>query len=86
MEQVSNAASLAALLLGVVAVAVAVAAKSLVAPGAVAAAVAAGLSAFVSKKLMEMRYDRFINSKLTWEAEGGLSLVKGDPIRLPDQK
>jgi hypothetical protein len=44
------------------------------------------LSAFASQKIMEMRYDRFIDSKLTWEAEGGLSLVEGDPIRLPHQR
>jgi hypothetical protein len=84
LQQLGNTLSVAAALLGVAAVALTVAAKTFLNPGAILAAVAAGVCLWARQKVLWFRYDRLLSSKHLWDRAGGLSLVKGGtPIRLP---
>lgn len=78
----ANAAAVAGVLLAVLAASLAVAAKTLAAPGVVVAALLAGGCAWVREKVLEFRHSQFVSSKYTWQKAGGLSLVKGDPIKV----
>ena len=82
VQAAANAAAVAGVLLAVLAASLAVAAKTLAAPGVVVAALLAGGCAWVREKLLEFRHTQFISSKYKWQKDGGLSLVKGDPVKV----
>lgn len=82
VQAAANAAAVAGVLLAIFAAAAAVAAKTLAAPGVVVAALLAGGCAWVRERLLEFRHTQFISSKYQWQKTGGLSLVKGDPVKV----
>jgi flagellar biosynthesis protein FliQ len=82
VQAAANAAAVAGVLLAIFAAAAAVAAKTLAAPGVVVAALLAGGCAWVREWLLEFRHTQFISSKYQWQKVGGLSLVKGDPVKV----
>jgi hypothetical protein len=82
VQQAANAAAVAGVLLAVLAASLAVAAKTLAAPGVVVAGLMAGGCAWLREKLLEFRHTQFISSKYQWQKSGGLSLVKGDPVKV----
>jgi len=82
VQQAANAAAVAGVLLAVLAASLAVAAKTVAAPGVVVAALLAGGCAWAREKLLEFRHSQFLSSKYAWQKEGGLSLVKGDPVKV----
>jgi hypothetical protein len=82
VQQAANAAAVAGVLLAVLAASLAVAAKTLAAPGVVVAGLMAGGCAWLREKLLEFRHTQFISSKYKWQKDGGLSLVKGDPVKV----
>lgn len=82
VQQAANVAAVAGVLLAVLAASLAVAAKTFAVPGVVAAAVAAAGCAWVREKLLEFRHTQFISSKYKWQKDGGLSLVKGNPVKV----
>lgn len=82
VQQAANAAAVAGVLLAVLAASLAVAAKTLAAPGVVVAGLLAGGCAWLREKLLEFRHTQFISSKYKWQKDGGLSLVKGDPVKV----
>lgn len=82
LQQVANAAAVAALLLVVAAASFAVAAKTVACPGAAVCALLAAAVVWLRGKVLDFRQITFINSTYRWQRDGGLSLVKGDPIKL----
>jgi hypothetical protein len=82
MEQAANAAAVLALLLVIAAASFAAAAKTLLSPGVLLCGLLAGGAVWLRGKLIEFRHGQFISSRYRWQKDGGLSLVKGDPIKL----
>lgn len=76
-----KALAAASVVLAAAAVAI-ISAKGAVGPLGVVLLALGGAALWASQKLDQFKYDRFINSTRTWHKEGGLSLVKGDPIVL----
>uniref|UniRef100_A0A383VSW5 Rieske domain-containing protein n=2 Tax=Tetradesmus obliquus TaxID=3088 RepID=A0A383VSW5_TETOB len=81
-EQAANAAAVAALLLVIAAASFAAAAKTLLSPGVLLCALLAAGAVWLRGKLIDFRHGQFISSRYRWQKDGGLSLVKGDPIKL----
>lgn len=82
VQTAANAAAVAGVLFAVLAASLAVAAKTLAAPGVFVAALLAGGCALLREKLLQFRHNQFVSSKFKWQQEGGLSLVKGDPVKV----
>jgi hypothetical protein len=83
LERVAAACRAAAVALGVLAACLAAAAHAIT-PGAVAAGAAAVGAAWLAGRIMQHRYEKFINSINVWRRDGGLSMVPGQagPIQL----
>lgn len=82
LTQVSNALQLLSALLAIVSVSFAVAAKTIASPGLVLSGLLAAGCLWMRQKVLDYRQVAFVNSSYRWQKDGGLSLVKGDPIRL----
>lgn len=82
VQTAANAAAVAGVLFAVLAASLAVAAKTLAAPGVFIAALLAGGCALLREKLLLFRHNQFVSSKFSWQQQGGLSLVKGDPVKV----
>eukprot|EP00878_Enallax_costatus_P016728 GHUV01017552.1.p2 GENE.GHUV01017552.1~~GHUV01017552.1.p2 ORF type:complete len:195 (+),score=68.76 GHUV01017552.1:2139-2723(+) len=82
LEQAADTLKVLSVLLGVSAASLAVAAKTVVAPGVVVSGLLAAGCLWVKQKVWDYRQVAFIDSSFRWQKDGGLSLVKGDPIRL----
>jgi hypothetical protein len=82
VETAVKAAAVAAAVSVALAAAAAAAAKTVVCPGTLLGLVLAGACVWLRLKLQEFKHTHFINSRLQWQKDGGLSLVKGDPIKL----
>lgn len=82
LEQAANALKVLAVLLVVVAASLAVAAKTVASPGVIVAGLLAAGCLWLKQKVWDYRQVAFIDSSFRWQKDGGLSLVKGDPIRL----
>jgi len=78
LETAAKACRIAAVALGIFAACLCAAAHALT-PGAAAAGLAAVGAVVVAGKLLQLRYERFINSINMWQRDGGLSLVPGLP-------
>eukprot|EP00879_Flechtneria_rotunda_P017557 GHRR01018407.1.p1 GENE.GHRR01018407.1~~GHRR01018407.1.p1 ORF type:complete len:585 (+),score=188.77 GHRR01018407.1:338-2092(+) len=85
-QRIADAVSVAALGFAVAAVAVTAAAKGAFGPFTVAGTVVlaglAGACVWLRQQILLFRYTQFINSEYNWHRDGGLSLVKGNPIML----
>lgn len=81
-EQAANAAAVAALLLVIAAASFAAAAKTLLSPGVLLCGLLAAGAVWLRVKLIDFRHGQFVSSRYRWQKDGGLSLVKGDPIKL----
>jgi hypothetical protein len=82
VQHAADAAAVAGVLLAVLAASLAVAAKTWAAPGVAVAALLACGAAWARGKLLEFRHTQFISSKYKWQQDGGLSLVKGNPVKV----
>ena len=82
LQQAADTLKVLSVLLGVLAASLAVAAKTVVAPGVAVSSLLAVVCLWVKQKVWDYRQVAFIDSTYRWQKDGGLSLVKGDPIKL----
>lgn len=82
LEQAVNALKVLAMLLVVVAASLSVAAKTVASPGVLVAGLLAAGCLWLKQKVWDYRQIAFVDSSYRWQKDGGLSLVKGDPIKL----
>jgi hypothetical protein len=82
LEQAANALKVLGVLLVVVAASLSVAAKTVVSPAVLVAGLLAAGCLWLKQKVWDYRQVAFVDSSYRWQKDGGLSLVKGDPIRL----
>jgi len=82
VEAAVKAAAVAAAVSVALAAAAAAAAKTVVCPGTLLGLVLAGACVWLHQKLQEFKHTRFISTHFRWQKDGGLSFVKGNPIKL----